>query len=33
MLVKEAERLSDSYRAELFHHLPALGAANIAIGG
>jgi cation diffusion facilitator family transporter len=29
MLVEEANRLSDAYRAKLFEHIPALAAANI----
>jgi cation diffusion facilitator family transporter len=32
MLVEEAERISDAYRAELLKRIPALAAANISIG-
>jgi cation diffusion facilitator family transporter len=32
MLVEEANRISDAYRAELFEHIPALATAHIRIG-
>ena len=32
MLVEEAHRVSEKFRAELFQHIPALAAANIMVG-